>query len=75
MRTSGVDDAVFVTRFCGTTPLSSSVRTLISSMAEQINRAYSSDPEQPLSDVPKDYPVLIGNNLNLEAFLWTGLFK
>ena len=60
MSTSGVDDAVFVTRFCGTTPLSSSVRTLISSMAEQINRAYSSDPEQPISDIPKEYPALIG---------------
>ena len=68
MRTSAVDGAVFVTRFCGTTPLSSSVRTLISSMAEQIYRAYSSNPEQPLTNVPKDYPALIGNNLNLGVF-------
>ena len=69
MRASGVDGAVFVIRFCGTTPLSSSVRTLISSMAEQINRAYSSDPEQPLTDVPKDFPALIGNNLSFTSFL------
>ena len=69
MRASGVDGAVFVTRFCGTTPLSSSIRTLISSMAEQINRAYSSDPEQPLTDVPKDFPALIGNNLSFTPFL------
>ena len=58
--TSGVDDAVFVTRFCGTTPLSSNVRMLISSMADQINRAYSPSPEQPINDVPKEYPLLIG---------------
>ena len=66
--TPGVDDAVFVTRFCGTTPLSSSVRTLISSMAEQINRAYSSSPEQPISDVPKEYQALIGK-FNVEVLI------
>ena len=69
MKASGVDGAVFVTRFCGTTPLSSSVRTLISSMAEQINRAYSSDPEQPLTDVPKNYPAVIGKFRSFFVFL------
>ena len=50
---------VFVTRFCGTTPMSSSARELMQSMAEQITRAYSSDPETENSDIPTDYQALI----------------
>ena len=69
MRNSGVAGAVFVTRFCGTTPLASSSRALISSMAQQIRRAYSADPVTPLTDVPTEYPALIGKYQNLRDLL------